>query len=155
MKISVILGIAFVSLALAGCGTTAKTTVNKVDGSLNQETVVQDYQGLKRVVAIARFSNETEYAKGAFYDKENDPVGKQAVFSLLSRSLQIACLFESCYSFFNQQICQACKIKAEGSAHFREHAYLGKARHSVDFVQVKLICVFINKKVYAAQACKV
>lgn len=86
MKISVILGIAFVSLALAGCGTTAKTTVNKVDGSLNQETVVQDYQGLRRVVAIARFSNETEYAKGAFYDKENDPVGKQAV-DILSAKL--------------------------------------------------------------------
>ena len=33
---------------------------------------------LKRKVAIARFSNETQYAKGAFYSKENDPTSKQA-----------------------------------------------------------------------------
>lgn len=33
---------------------------------------------LKRKVAIARFSNETQYAKGIFYDKKNDPMGKQA-----------------------------------------------------------------------------
>jgi hypothetical protein len=30
-------------------------------------------------VAIGRFSNETQYAKGLFYDKENDPMGKQAL----------------------------------------------------------------------------
>jgi len=33
---------------------------------------------LKRKVAIARFSNETQYAKGVFYSKENDPTSKQA-----------------------------------------------------------------------------
>lgn len=42
--------------------------------------------GLKRKVAIARFSNETTYAKGAFYDKENDPLGKQTV-DILSAKL--------------------------------------------------------------------
>jgi curli biogenesis system outer membrane secretion channel CsgG len=41
---------------------------------------------LKRKVAIARFSNETTYAKGLFYDKENDPVGKQAL-DILSTKL--------------------------------------------------------------------
>ena len=66
------------------CGTT--TTVSKVDGSLNAETKADEYQGLKRVVAISRFSNETEYAKGAFYDKENDPIGKQAL-DILSAKL--------------------------------------------------------------------
>ena len=66
------------------CGTT--TTVSKVDGTLNEEVKADEYQGLKRVVAIARFSNETEYAKGAFYDKENDPIGKQAV-DILSAKL--------------------------------------------------------------------
>ncbi len=36
-------------------------------------------QSLKRKVAIARFSNETTYAKGIFYDKENrNPIEKQA-----------------------------------------------------------------------------
>lgn len=41
---------------------------------------------LKRKVAIARFSNETEYAKGVFYDKDNDPIGRQAV-DILSTKL--------------------------------------------------------------------
>ena len=42
--------------------------------------------GLKRKVAIARFSNETTYAKGVFYDKDNDPVGKQGL-DILSTKL--------------------------------------------------------------------
>lgn len=41
---------------------------------------------IKRKVAIGRFSNETTYAKGIFYDKENDPMGKQAL-DILSAKL--------------------------------------------------------------------
>lgn len=41
---------------------------------------------LKRKVAIARFSNETKYAKGLFYDKANDPLEKQAI-DILSTKL--------------------------------------------------------------------
>mgnify|MGYP002231074653 FL=1 len=41
---------------------------------------------IKRKVAIGRFSNETQYAKGIFYDKENDPIGKQAL-DILSAKL--------------------------------------------------------------------
>lgn len=37
-------------------------------------------------MAIGRFSNETQYAKGIFYDKENDPMGKQAL-DILSAKL--------------------------------------------------------------------
>ena len=40
---------------------------------------------LKRKVAIGRFSNETQYAKGIFYDKKNDPMGKQALDILSSK----------------------------------------------------------------------
>jgi curli biogenesis system outer membrane secretion channel CsgG len=40
---------------------------------------------LKRKVAIARFSNETQYGKGIFYDKENDPMAKQALDILTTR----------------------------------------------------------------------
>jgi len=40
---------------------------------------------LKRKVAIGRFSNETQYAKSVFYDKENDPMGKQASDILSAR----------------------------------------------------------------------
>lgn len=73
-------------MAFVGCGSTAKTTVTKTESGLNKNVEATSYQGLKRTVAIARFSNETEYAKGAFYDKDNDPLGKQAV-DILSAKL--------------------------------------------------------------------
>lgn len=69
--------------------------------------VQDDGMVLKRKVAIGRFSNETQYAKGLFYDKENDPMGKQALdilssklaasgkFLLLERS-DLASLLEEC-----------------------------------------------------------
>lgn len=44
-----------------------------------------DKKFIKRKVAIGRFSNETQYAKGIFYDKENDPMGKQALDILSSK----------------------------------------------------------------------
>ena len=62
---------------------------------------------IKRKVAIGRFTNETQYGKGIFYDKENDPMGKQALdilsaklaasgkFLLLERS-DLASLLEEC-----------------------------------------------------------
>ena len=40
---------------------------------------------IKRKVAIGRFTNETQYAKGLFYDKENDPMRKQALDILSSK----------------------------------------------------------------------
>lgn len=40
---------------------------------------------MKRKVAIGRFSNETQYAKGLFYDRENDPIRKQALDILSSK----------------------------------------------------------------------
>ena len=40
---------------------------------------------IKRKVAIGRFSNETQYAKGLFYDKYNDPMRKQALDILSSK----------------------------------------------------------------------
>jgi len=41
---------------------------------------------LKRKVAIGRFTNETQYAKGLFYDRDNDPIRKQAL-DILSAKL--------------------------------------------------------------------
>lgn len=41
---------------------------------------------LKRKVAIGRFSNETQYGKGIFYNRENDPMRKQAM-DILSAKL--------------------------------------------------------------------
>jgi len=44
------------------------------------------YKDVKSNVLIAHFSNESAYAKGFFYDKENDPIGKQVV-NILSAKL--------------------------------------------------------------------
>lgn len=48
--------------------------------------ICQTDKTLKRKVAIGRFSNETQYAKGLFYDRENDPIRKQAL-DILSAKL--------------------------------------------------------------------
>lgn len=55
---------------------------------VTEPVTVEQNEGrfLKRKVAIGRFSNETQYAKGIFYDKENDPMGKQAL-DILSAKL--------------------------------------------------------------------
>lgn len=45
----------------------------------------QGEKTIKRKVAIGRFSNETQYAKGLFYDKENDSMRKQALDILSSK----------------------------------------------------------------------
>lgn len=48
----------------------------------------QSEKTIKRKVAIGRFSNETQYGKGIFYDKENDPIGKQALDILSAKLAQ-------------------------------------------------------------------
>ncbi len=71
-------------LMLAICGSAyaqRKTVVVE-----SEKTVQNDGLTLKRKVAIGRFSNETQYAKGVFYNKENDPMGKQAL-DILSAKL--------------------------------------------------------------------
>lgn len=45
----------------------------------------QEERTIKRKVAIGRFTNETQYAKGLFYDRENDPMRKQAMDILSSK----------------------------------------------------------------------
>ncbi len=76
-----LIGIVFLMIAIC---TPAQKQVVRVE-SQTQE-IKTEKQSLKRKVAIARFSNETEYAKGLFYDKANDPLGKQAV-DILSTKL--------------------------------------------------------------------
>lgn len=64
-KLSIFLAVAFVLAAPVGSSAQDKT--------------------IKRKVAIGRFSNETQYAKGIFYDKDNDPMRKQALDILSSK----------------------------------------------------------------------
>ena len=86
-------------------GASAQRKVEVVEPTV--QAVQDDGMALKRKVAIGRFSNETQYAKGIFYDRENDPMGKQALdilssklassgkFLLLERS-DLATLLEEC-----------------------------------------------------------
>jgi curli biogenesis system outer membrane secretion channel CsgG len=76
-----ILGISFCLIAY-GCLAQQKTV--RVESQI--QDVKKETQSLKRKVAIARFSNETEYGKGIFYNKANDPMAKQAV-DILSTKL--------------------------------------------------------------------
>ena len=77
----IIIGLVIVTITYS-CTTHQK--VVKVEPQIQE--VKKAEQVLKRKVAIARFSNETQYAKGIFYDKENDPIGRQAV-DILSTKL--------------------------------------------------------------------
>lgn len=95
----------FITLLLSLQLATAQRKTVIVETSKTQ--IQDDGMVLKRKVAIGRFSNETQYAKGIFYDKENDPMGKQALdilssklassgkFILLERS-DLSSLLEEC-----------------------------------------------------------
>jgi len=76
-----LIGIAFLMVTIY---LSAQKEVVRVESQV--QDVKSEQQSLKRKVAITRFSNETEYAKGLFYDKANDPLGKQAV-DILSAKL--------------------------------------------------------------------
>lgn len=59
---------------------------NKIHKVESEGGVIQE-EGLtlKRKVAIGRFSNETQYGKGIFYNKEHDPMAKQAQDLLMAK----------------------------------------------------------------------
>lgn len=48
----------------------------------------QGEKTIKRKVAIGRFTNETQYGKGMFYDRDNDPMQKQATDFLMTKLSQ-------------------------------------------------------------------
>jgi curli biogenesis system outer membrane secretion channel CsgG len=81
-----------VSILLSGCATMQETTTHKTPASTTKEVsktlkVKKDEpKGLKRKVAIGRFSNETRYGQSFFLDKNNDRIGKQAM-DILSNKL--------------------------------------------------------------------
>lgn len=71
----------FVIAILVGCST-VKPPETKVVQSPTPEvskSLANQERSLKRKVAIARFSNETKYGQGFFYDKNEDRLGKQAM----------------------------------------------------------------------------
>ncbi|OIQ15953.1 MAG: curli production assembly protein CsgG [Bacteriovorax sp. MedPE-SWde] len=76
-----------ISLLLIGCSTVTKEKVNKIPlkGQISKTLMNENYKGLKRKVAIARFTNETRHGSSFLLDKDNNRVGKQAMDILSAR----------------------------------------------------------------------
>lgn len=72
------------ALLVCNVGMAQRKTVTVENAKTESSTT--SGKSIKRKVAIGRFSNETQYAKGIFYDRENDPMGKQAL-DILSAKL--------------------------------------------------------------------
>ena len=82
-------------LFLFSCATVEKPEIEKVKSKPVASKTVQHEKehpqlkkGLKRKVAIARFSNESRYGQSFFVDKNNDRIGKQAVDILSAKLLE-------------------------------------------------------------------
>lgn len=73
----------FIFSNFAFCFASNKTV--QVETEHSNVEINENNKFIKRKVAIGRFSNETQYAKGLFYDKKNDPMGKQALDILSSK----------------------------------------------------------------------
>lgn len=80
-----ILSVTLCLLMVCGMSYAQKRTVEVVETAQTNVSSSTSGKVIKRKVAIGRFSNETQYAKGVFYDKENDPMGKQALDILSSK----------------------------------------------------------------------
>jgi curli biogenesis system outer membrane secretion channel CsgG len=75
---------------LISCATVPQDTVKSTDvkPEISKTLEAQDPnapKGLKRKVAIARFTNETKYGQSFFIDENNDRIGNQAVDILTSK----------------------------------------------------------------------
>lgn len=80
-------------ILFVGCATVEQPKITKVPGApAISPTITAVASGttraLKRKVAIARFSNETQYGRSFLVDSNNDPLGKQAVDILSKKLLQ-------------------------------------------------------------------
>ncbi len=92
MKVIGLISLALVFLFPA-CATMEKPAVEVVkEGPKISPTTAKAQpeapKGLKRKVAIARFTNETKYGQSFFLDKEGDRIGKQAVDILSAKFLE-------------------------------------------------------------------
>lgn len=80
--------VAVVALLAAGCSTVTKESINTLPEAQPQVSATlqqPEFKGLKRKVAIARFSNETSAGAAYLLDSNNDRIGKQASDILAAR----------------------------------------------------------------------
>ena len=78
---------------LSSCATITKPDVETVKQTPKISRTIANAQpdakkGLKRKVAIARFTNETRYGQSFFIDKDDNRIGKQAVDILSAKLLE-------------------------------------------------------------------
>lgn len=85
---SIISRVALLGLVLcsASVGIVQAQTPQRIESETDLRATPEPAQRLKWKVAIGRFSNETQYGKGIFYDRDNDPMAKQAL-DILSTKL--------------------------------------------------------------------
>ena len=74
-------------LIVTGCSTSTKEVVNKpqIQPQISKTIDLEKSKGLKRKIAIARFSNETKHGNSFLLDKNDDRIGKQAMDILSAR----------------------------------------------------------------------
>ncbi len=82
-----ILALAIVSLTLGACTSATTEIIHQKKPSTPDiaETIKQNDNGLKRLVAIARFSDETKRSNNVFVNQNGNRLGKQASDILSSR----------------------------------------------------------------------
>jgi curli biogenesis system outer membrane secretion channel CsgG len=95
MSKSAYLLMAALILMLAGCATVSprpvaiESTVPKVEMQQAQEAIqVPENKRYKRKIAIARFSNESNYGRALMIDQDYDRIGKQASDMLASKLIK-------------------------------------------------------------------
>lgn len=89
MKFTRLLVLVIFALLISSCATVKTPTVATIPQEKAQVSPIladKKERFLKRRVAIARFSNETKYGQGFFYDQNDDRLGKQAM-DILSAKL--------------------------------------------------------------------
>lgn len=89
----ILFGLLLPMTLIISCATIEKAEVKKIKeepkiSKTIQHTNLSNKKGLKRKVAIARFTNETKYGQSFFIDKNNDRIGKQAVDILSSKLVE-------------------------------------------------------------------
>ncbi|MBT4860122.1 MAG: curli production assembly protein CsgG [Gammaproteobacteria bacterium] len=77
----------FLIMFMSGCSTSTKEVINKpeIQPQVSKTITTIPAKGLRRKVAIARFSNETKHGNSFLLDKNNDRIGKQAMDILSTR----------------------------------------------------------------------
>jgi len=80
---------------LHSCATVNKPEIKAIDAKpkisksiQHEKENISNKKGLKRKIAIARFTNETKYGQSFFLDDNNDRIGKQAMDILSSKLVE-------------------------------------------------------------------